>query len=193
MKRPNIDELCRRCGKGSKTIQHITAACEQLTPTKYLKRHDGLAKIIHQKMAEAVELIEEKGTYYKYTAVNVLENDNFKLYWNRSILTDKTIPLNRPDITFMNKKTKNTFLMDIAVPNTHNLAKTVTDKQNKYRELANEICATWKQNTAQVIPLVISFTAVIPKSLPQSLKRLNLHPNTYIQMQKSNFWEHVQM
>ena len=48
-----------------------------------------------------------------------LENDNFKLYWNRSILTDKTILFNRPDITFMNKKTNNTFLIDIAVPNTH--------------------------------------------------------------------------
>jgi predicted PurR-regulated permease PerM len=40
-------------------------------------------------------------------------------------------------------------------------------------------------NTAQVIPLVISPTGVIPKSLPQSLKRLNLHLKTYIQMQKS--------
>jgi hypothetical protein len=104
---------------------------------------------------------------------------------NRSTLTDKKIPFNQPDITFMNKKTKNTFLIDIAVPNTHNLAKTVTDKQKKYQELANEICAMWKQNTAQVIPLVISSTGVIPKPLSQSLKRLNLHPNTYIQMQKS--------
>ena len=45
----------------------------------------------------------------------------------------------------MNKKTKNTVLTDIniAVPNTHNLAKTLTDKQNKYQELANEICAMW--------------------------------------------------
>jgi hypothetical protein len=51
--------------------------------------------------------------------------------------------------------------------------------------MANEICAMWKQNTAQMIPLVISFTAVIPKSLPQSLNRLNLHPNTYTQMKKS--------
>jgi len=76
-------------------------------------------------------------------------------------------------------------LIDIAVPNTHNLAKTITDKQNKYQELVNEICAMWKQNTAQVIPLVISSKGVIPKSLSQSLKRLNLHPNTYIQMQKS--------
>ena len=55
--------------------------------------------------------------------------------------------------------------------------------------LANEICAMRKQNTAQVIPMVISSTGVIPKSLSQSLKRLNLHPNTYIQVQKSvNSW-----
>jgi hypothetical protein len=47
----------------------------------------------------------------------------------------------------------------------------LTDKQNKYQEIANEICAMWKQNTAQVIPLVISSTAGIPKSLVQSLKR----------------------
>ena len=54
----------------------------------------------------------------------------------------------------MNKKTKNTFLIDIAVPNTHNLTKTITDKQNKYQELANEICAMWKQNTAPSDPVI---------------------------------------
>jgi GTPase len=85
----------------------------------------------------------------------------------------------------MNKNTKNTFLIDIAVPNIHNLTKTITNKQNKYQEVANEICAMWKQNAVQVIPIAISSTGVIRKSLPQSLKRLNLHPNTYIQMQTS--------
>jgi hypothetical protein len=133
LKQPHIDELCRRCGKESETIQHITAACEQLEPTEYVKRHEGLARIIHQKLAEAAELTDNKSPYYKYTPANVLENENFKLYWNRSILTDKTIPFNRPDITFMDKKTKKTCLLDTAVPNTHNLAKTITDKQNKYR------------------------------------------------------------
>jgi hypothetical protein len=75
----------------------------------------------------------------------------------------------------MNKKTKKTFLVDIAVPNTHNLAKTITDKHNKYQELANEICAMWKQKAAQVIPIVISSMGVTPKSLSQSLTTLNLH------------------
>ena len=47
--------------------------------------------------------------YYKYTPASVLQNDNFKLYWNRSIIMDKTILFNRPEVTCMNKKTKNTF------------------------------------------------------------------------------------
>jgi len=63
----------------------------------------------------------------------------------------------------MNNKTKNTFLIDIAVPYTHNLAKKITDKHYKNQELADEICAMWKQKAAQVIPIVISFTGVIPK------------------------------
>jgi len=79
-------------------------------------------------------------------------------------------------------KKKEHILIDIAVPNTHNLAKTITDKQNKYQELANEACAMWKQKTAQVIPIVIS-TGVIPKSLSRSLTSLILYPNTYIQLQ----------
>ena len=83
LEQPDNDDLCRSCGKESETIQHIIAACEQLAPTEYVKRHDGLAKIIHQKLAEAAELIENKSPYYKYTQVNVLENENFKLYWNQ--------------------------------------------------------------------------------------------------------------
>jgi len=84
-----------------------------------------------------------------------------------------------------NNKHKERLLIDIAVPNTHNLARTITDKQNKHQELANEICAMWQQKAAQVIPIVISSAAVIPKSLSQSLTTLNLHRNTYIQLQKS--------
>ena len=53
-----------------------------------------LAKLIHQKLAEAGELIEDKSPYYNYTPANVLVNENFKLYWNRNILTEQTIHFN---------------------------------------------------------------------------------------------------
>jgi len=94
LKQPHIDELCRRCGKESETIQHTTAACEQLAHTEYIKRQEALAKIFHQKLAEAAELIDDRRPYYKYTPTNILENEIFKLYWNRSILMDKTIHFN---------------------------------------------------------------------------------------------------
>ena len=64
LKQPNMDELCRRFRKESETIQHITVACEQLAPTEYVRRYDGLAKVIHQKLAEAADLIEDKSPYY---------------------------------------------------------------------------------------------------------------------------------
>jgi len=60
LKQPHTEELCRRCGKEPNTIQHITAASEQLAPTEYVQRHDGLAKIIRQKLVEAAELIDDK-------------------------------------------------------------------------------------------------------------------------------------
>jgi hypothetical protein len=63
LKQPNIDELCRRCGKEPETIQHITATYEQPASTESVKRHNGVAKVIHQKLAEAAELIEERSPY----------------------------------------------------------------------------------------------------------------------------------
>ena len=46
-------------------------------------------------------------------------------------------------------------------------------KQNEYQELANEMCAMWKQNAAQVIRIAISLTGVIPKSLSKSINDLS--------------------
>jgi hypothetical protein len=63
LKQPDIDELCRRCGKEPETIQHITAACERLAPTENVKRHGGVANVIRQELAEAAELIADKSPY----------------------------------------------------------------------------------------------------------------------------------
>ena len=62
------------------------------------------------------------------------------------------------------------------------------NKQNKYQELANEICAMWKQNTAQVIPLVMSSTGVIPKSLSQSLKKQPASEYVHTNAKICNSW-----
>jgi hypothetical protein len=60
LKEPNTDELCRRYGKDSETSQHLTAASGQLASAEYAKRPGGAANVIHQKLAEAAELIDDK-------------------------------------------------------------------------------------------------------------------------------------
>lgn len=180
------NDKCRRCHSQSETIQHITGACTTLTQTDYTHRHNQIANIIHQKLALKHTLIQNTNTpYYNYTPQTVLENDTHKMYFDRAILTDKTIHYNRPDITLQDKIRKITYLIDIAVPNTHNLQKTISEKINKYSELKDEVTRIWRQNKVYIIPIVLSTTGVIPNNLLHSLKILNLEESVYISLQKA--------
>lgn len=178
-------DKCRLCHQTTETIDHVTGGCSVLANKEYTHRHDNVAKHIHQQLALKHKLLDTNTAYYKYKPKNVLENDNAKLYWNRDIITDRTILSNRPDITLTIKSTKTTYLIDISVPNTHNLKQKHTEKIQKYIPLADEIKQMWHQETVRIIPIIISSTGVIPKTLKAALKILELHENTYIPLQKS--------
>jgi hypothetical protein len=70
-------------------------------------------------------------TLYYYKPESCLENDNYKLYFDRTVLTDIHIQHNRPDIIILNKQQKQAYLLDIAVPNSHNVTQTYNTKINK--------------------------------------------------------------
>jgi len=76
---------------------------------------------------------------YDYEPKKIHENENLKLYWDRTIMTDRTVKANRPDITILDKRNRDVHLIDIAVPNTDNCIKTIASKTEKYRELAMEL------------------------------------------------------
>ncbi|CAB3232935.1 unnamed protein product [Arctia plantaginis] len=180
------DDKCRKCHIQSETIQHITGACITLTQTDYTHRHNQITNIIHQKLALKHYLIQNTNTpYYNYTPQSVLESSSHKLYYDRAILTDRTIHYNRPDITLQDKINKTTYLIDIAVPNTHNLQKTITEKISKYTELKEEIIRIWRQEKVYIVPIVLSTTGVIPKHLHHSLKLINLNESVYFNLQKA--------
>lgn len=187
MKDPTItNDRCRKCHTQSETIQHITGACTTLTQTDYTHRHNQVANIIHQKLALKYALIQDTNTpYYKYNPQTILENTTHKLYYDRAILTDKTIHYNRPDITVQDKVNKITYLIDIAVPNTHNIQKTITEKISKYAELKDEVSRIWRQEKVYIVPIVLSTTGVIPNHLLHSLKLLDLKETLYITLQKA--------
>ncbi|CAK1582520.1 unnamed protein product [Parnassius mnemosyne] len=187
IKDPTVtNDKCRKCFTQPETIQHITGACTTLTQTDYTHKHNQVANIIHQKLALKHKLIQDTNTpYYKYTPHTVLENPTHKLYYDRAILTYRTIHYNRPDITLHDKVSKITYLIDIAIPNTHNLQKTIGEKISKYAELKEEVTRIWRQNKVYIVPIVVSTTGVIPNHLHHSLKLIDLKDSTYIILQKA--------
>jgi hypothetical protein len=100
--------------------------------------------------------------------------------WYRSVITDKTIPANRPDIIVTDHVNKYTYLIDIAVPGTTNHEKTDQEKINKYTELADEIRRIWNHEEVKIIPLLVSATGIVPKNLFNSLKETVLPQSVYI-------------
>ena len=181
----SIEDKCRKCHMTSETIEHIVSGCPLLAQTYYLHRHNQIANIIHQKLAIKYKLLQESTPYYKYKPQAVLDNQNYKLYYDRAVITDQTIHHNRPDIILMDKKSKHTYLIDIAVPSCVNLEKTWEAKLSKYYELSQEVKKMWKQARVSIIPLVISGIGLIPRKLHDSIKQLELPANTYIEMQKA--------
>jgi hypothetical protein len=102
----------------------------------------------------------------------------------RSVITDKTIHANRPDIIVKDHVNKYTYLTDIVVPGTTNLEKTYREKINKYAELADEIRRIRNQKEIKIIPLLVSATGIVPKNLFNSLKETGLPQSVYIEIQK---------
>jgi hypothetical protein len=94
-----------------------------------------------------------------------LENDSYKLYFDRTILTDIHIKHNRPDIIILNKQQKQAYLLDIAVSNSHNITQTYNTK-------------------ISILPLVISATGIVPQSLFKNLKILDLDNTLVVEIQK---------
>jgi hypothetical protein len=54
------------------------------------------------------------------------------LYWDRCIITVRTVDFNRPNIVLIDRETKMALVIDIAVPLPHNLPKTEAEKVIKY-------------------------------------------------------------
>jgi hypothetical protein len=131
-----------------------------------------------------IYLLKNTQPHYSYTPESCLENDSYKLYFDRTILTDIHIKHNRPDIIILNKQQKQAYLLDIAVPNSHNITQTYNTKINKYLELSVAMRNLWCLEKLSILPLVISATGIVPQSLFKNLKILDLDNTLVVEIQK---------
>jgi hypothetical protein len=116
-------------------------------------------------LAVKFNLLKDTQPHYIYKPESCLENDNYKLYFDLTVLTDIHIQHNRPDIIILNKQQKQAYLLDIAVPNSHNITQTYNTKINKYLELSVAMRNLWSLEKISILPLIISATRIVPQSL----------------------------
>jgi hypothetical protein len=161
----SIIDKSRICRTEGETIEHIISSCTVLAQSEYKKRHDIFAKIIHMNLAVKFKLLKGTQPHYIYKPKSYLENDNYKLYFDRTVLTDIHIQHNRPDIIILSKQQKQTCLLDIAVPNSHNITQTYNTKINKYLELSVAMRNLWCLEKKSILPLIISATRIVPQIL----------------------------
>ena len=123
--------------------------------------------------------------YHKYEPQSIVENSNYKLYRDRSILTDRNIQSNRPDIIILDSTIKEAHLIEISIPNCNNVHSTITEWLHKYNDLQDEFISIRQMKTACIITLVLSTTGNISNKLHEVLKLFNLRPALYILVQKA--------
>jgi hypothetical protein len=113
----SIIDKCRICGTEGETIEHIISSCTVLAQSEYKNS----LKLFYMNLAVKFNLLKNTQPHYSYKPESCLENDNYKLYFDRTVLTDIHIKHNRPDIIILNKLQKQAYLLDVAVPNSHNI------------------------------------------------------------------------
>lgn len=179
-------DICRACAHPGESLRHVISGCSALANTEYLHRHNQVAKILHQELAHKYGLVNQRVPYYKYSPAPVLENDRAKLYWDRSVITDRTILANKPDIVLMDRAQSRVFLVDITIPHDENLVKAETEKRRKYLDLAHEVTDMWGVASTEIIPVVLSVNGLIPKTLKTNLRQLGFRGSSLpARMQKA--------
>jgi hypothetical protein len=88
-------------------IGHTIVGCSSLSASTYLSRHNQLATKIHQQTAIQYKLLDRNTLPYdRYKPEPVLALANVVLYWDRSIITDKTVAFSRHGIMFFDREKK---------------------------------------------------------------------------------------
>ena len=75
--------------------------------------------------------------------------------WDFTLITDKKIPANRPDITIHDRKNRKATLIDVSVPIDNNFVRKTAEKYVKYRDLEIEIKKCWGLKEITTVPIVI--------------------------------------
>ena len=104
--------------------------------------------------------------------------------WDYTIVTDRHLCHNRPDIVLSYLQQKKIYLIDISIPGDSRLVQKSVEKWTKYRDLQIEEDKMW-QTSSRTVSVIIGALGSIPSDLLTYLSTVNLPISIVTMMQKS--------
>jgi hypothetical protein len=141
------------------------SACPILAKEQYIKRHDRVCAQLHFNIC--------KELWYEHVprSVKTSEVGKVTISWNQQVQTDRTLPINKPDIIIRYNEKGTCMLIDVAIPGDRNVIKKEAEKTVKYKDLTIEIQGTWNVKT-KVTPVRTGATGTISKCFRKYLSSI---------------------
>ena len=177
--RKQCDTKCRLCGEQYETIHHIVSGCKMLAANQYTFRHNQVGKYIHWCILKNIGA-PVSTLWQNHTPLDTTTHNGIDLLWDKTILTDKKVNYNRPDITIHDTKNKECIFIDVSVPVCNNIVQKEAEKITKYRDLEIEVQKCWNLRKVRTIPIVIGALGSVTTGIEDYLKTVS--PNIQFNM-----------
>lgn len=133
-----------------------------------------MARIHHQQIALSLGLIKREVEQHLYTPKSLLQNERHKLYWDVTMVTERGVAHNRPDVVIFDVARAACLLIDITIPADENLSKAYREKITKYADLAFQLRELHELESISVMPLVMSVDGLVEEHLVANTEKLGL-------------------
>ena len=100
--------------------------------------------------------------YCEHIPDRVINVNGTTVTWDVPVITDHTVPANRPDAVLLDKTDKTCLLIDIALPDDANINTKETDELSKYKDLEIEVRRMCKVRT-NTVPVITGALGTITK------------------------------
>ena len=169
----NISMKCRLCGQFNETVQHLVSGCSALSQTAYLKRHDGMARSFYFRLRYACGFDSEVLPWYDPELVDpVMENESFKVIWNRPVYSLRRLDYNKPDLVLFDKCNHVIYIIEFSVPFDSNVIAKTQEKYAKYADLAFEMSRLHPEYSVVRLPIVLGALGLVPSDLLAQIQKV---------------------
>jgi len=170
----SCSQQCRLCKEKPETVAHIVSGCKMLAANKYTFRHNQVATYLHW------HILKDKGidvpeNWIQHKPKETTTKGSTTITWDMSIITDKKVMCNKPDILIHDSLLRTCLIIDVAIPVCTNIVRKVAEKLTKYRELEIELQKCWNLTEIKTVPVVCGALGTVGTSINKYLNMISPH------------------